>query len=116
MDGTTKDALGNVHEGRHQVWEIDGMRKPYIGLNAVAGKPKEAIGLDPVRFDDMRAGCYDIDERIKDMDLDGVHAQLCFPSLPGFAGSTFFDMQDKKLAYACIRAWNDFSLDEWCAA
>ena len=35
----------------------------------------------------MLPGCYDIEARIKDMDLDGVHAQLCFPNVPGFAGS-----------------------------
>ena len=64
----------------------------------------------------MRPGCYDIDERIKDMDQDGVHAQLCFPSLPGFAGSTFFDVADRGLAHACVQAWNDFAIDEWCAA
>ena len=37
------------------MWEIDGTRYPTIGLNAVAGKPKEEIGLEPVRFDEMRA-------------------------------------------------------------
>ena len=102
ITGETVDPLGNVHTGTQQVWEIDGARYPTIGLNAVAGKPKEEIGLEPVRFDDMRAGCYDIDERIKDMDQDGVHAQLCFPSLPGFAGSTFFDMRGQG-ARACVR-------------
>ena len=116
VTGETVDPLGNVHTGTQQVWEIDGTRYPTIGLNAVAGKPKEEIGLEPVRFDEMRPGCYDIDERIKDMDQDGVHAQLCFPSLPGFAGSTFFDMADKELAHACVQAWNDFAIDEWCAA
>jgi predicted TIM-barrel fold metal-dependent hydrolase len=50
------------------------------------------------------------------MDLDGVHAQLCFPSFPGFAGSTLFSADDKALAAACVTAWNDFILDEWCAA
>ena len=51
------------------------------------------------------------------MDLDGVHAQLCFPSLPGFAGSTFFDMRRTRSSRAaCVQAWNDFAIDEWCAA
>ncbi|MEY2571004.1 MAG: hypothetical protein QOE63_1354 [Acidimicrobiaceae bacterium] len=115
VTGTTVDPLGNPHEGSQQVWEIDGVRYPTIGLNAVAGKPKEEIGLDPVRFDEMRPGCYDIDARVADMDVDGIQAQLCFPSLPGFAGSTFFNMQDKDLAHACVQAWNDFAIDEWCA-
>ena len=85
--------------GTQQAWEIDGVHYPSMGLNAVAGKPKEEIGLEPGRAStEMRPGCYDIDERIKDMDQDGIHAQLCFPSLPGFAGSTFFNMKDKDLA------------------
>ena len=80
------------------MWEIDGTRYPTIGLNAVAGKPKEETASNPCASTTCCPGCYDIDERIKDMDQDGVHAQLCFPSLPGFAGSTFFDMEDKELA------------------
>jgi predicted TIM-barrel fold metal-dependent hydrolase len=116
ISGNTVDPLGNVHSGSQQVWEIDGVRYPTIGLNAVAGKPKEEIGLDPVRFDQMRPGCFDIDARVRDMDEDGIQAQLCFPSLPGFAGSTFFNMTDKDLALACVQAWNDFAIDEWCAA
>lgn len=114
--GTTLDPLGNEVEGTMETWEAEGNRAPTIGLNAVAGKPKEEIGLDPVRFDEMRPGCYDINERLKDMDEDGVWGQLCFPSYPGFAGSTFFNYQDKELALACVQAWNDFMIDEWCAA
>ena len=38
------------------------------------------------------------------MDLDGVHAQLCFPSLPGFAGSHVLRRADKELAHACVKA------------
>jgi predicted TIM-barrel fold metal-dependent hydrolase len=116
VSGPTTDPLGNVHEGDQEVWEIDGVRYPTVGLNAVAGKPKDQIGMDPVRFEDMRPGCFDIGARVADMDEDGVHAQLCFPSLPGFAGSTFFNMADKDLALACVRAWNDFAIDRWCAA
>ena len=32
------------------------------------------------------AGCYDIDERVKDMDANGVLGSLCFPSFPQFCG------------------------------
>src|SRR3546814_16733652 len=64
----------------------------------------------------MLPGCYDVQARLADMDLDGIHAQMCFPSFPGFAGSTFFAGSDKELANACVSAWNDFIIDEWCAA
>jgi len=97
------------------VWMIDGVPHPSIGLNAVAGKDRKDYGLEPTAYSDMRSGCYTVADRIADMDVDGIHAQLCFPSLPGFGGSTFFAMPDKELATACVSAWNDFIIDEWCA-
>ena len=41
---------------------------------------------------------------------------MLFPSLPGFGGRVFFEMKDKELADLCVRAYNDFVIDEWCAA
>jgi uncharacterized OB-fold protein/predicted TIM-barrel fold metal-dependent hydrolase len=97
-------------------WEYDGYRTSTIGLNAVAGKPHEERGLDPMRYEDMRPGCYDPVARVRDMDEDGVHVQMCFPDFPGFAGRVFIKAPDKALALLCLQAWNDFILDEWCAA
>ncbi|SHN18446.1 amidohydrolase family protein [Cryptosporangium aurantiacum] len=100
--------------GKH-VWHYDGNVFPTIGLNAVAGKDPKEWGMDPVRYEDMIPGCYDPVARVKDMDLDGVQAALCFPSFPGFGGGTFFRAKDKDLALLCVQAWNDFYIDEWCA-
>ena len=102
-------------DGGAQAWSFEDRIIPTIGLNAVAGKDPKDFGLDPVRFDDMLPGCHDIKARVADMDLDGVHAQMCFPSFPGFAGGTLFGAEDKELANLCVSAWNDFMLDEWCA-
>ncbi|MGV0792153.1 amidohydrolase family protein [Mycolicibacterium sp. XJ1819] len=104
-----------VEMGDNHVWTYDGEVFPTVGLNAVAGKPRDQWGLDPVRYEDMIPGCYDPAARVADMDLDGVTAALCFPSFPGFAGSTFAEAKDKELARLCIQAWNDFCIDEWCA-
>ncbi len=64
----------------------------------------------------MIPGCYDPKARVADMDIDGVQAALCFPSFPRFAGTVFLEGKDKELALLCVQAWNDFQLDEWCAA
>ena len=57
--------------------------------------------MEPARFDEMRRGCYDIDARVADMDLDGVYASLCFPSLiAGFAGTIFAKSKDQELGLA----------------
>jgi predicted TIM-barrel fold metal-dependent hydrolase len=113
-EGRSVDPLGNEHVGRQQLWQYEGRSYPTIGLNAVAGKSKEEFGIEPISFDDMIPGCWDVQARVKDMDADGIQAQLNFPSFPGFAGRTFYEATDKELAYECVKAWNDFMLDEWC--
>jgi predicted TIM-barrel fold metal-dependent hydrolase len=100
-------------DGR-ETWVYEDGFYPQVGLNAVAGRAKEEWSMEPARFDEMRRGCYDIDARIADMDLDGVYASLCFPSLiAGFAGTVFAKSKDQDLGLASLRAWNDWHLDEW---
>ena len=73
-----------------ETWVYEDGFYPQVGLNAVVGRPKEEWNMEPARFDEMRNGCYDIEARVADMDLDGVYASLCFPSLiAGFAGTVF---------------------------
>ena len=64
----------------------------------------------------MRLGCYDVHERVRDMNRNGIFASMNFPSFPKFAGQTFVQAEDKELAIACIRAFNDWTIDEWCGA
>ena len=75
---------------------------PNIGLNAVAGRPKEEYGIDPTAFDEMRPGCFDVHERVKDMNAGGVLGSMNFPCLPGFAGRLFAAADDKDLALAVL--------------
>ena len=104
-----------VEEGDVEYWLVEGERMPTVGLNAVAGKP-ENWTFDPVRFSDMIPGCYDASARVADMRAEGIVASINFPSLPRFGGALFPSFRDKELADVCVRAWNDFMMDEWCAA
>lgn len=100
----------------HQVWQFEGQTYTQVGMNAVAGRRPETVQLEPFRFDQMRPGCYDIEARIKDMDINGVWASVNFPSMiTGFCGRVFFNAQDRELGLACIKAWNDWLNDEWFA-
>ena len=98
-----------------QQWKYEDRLYPNIGLNAVAGKPREQYGCDPVRFDEMIPGCYDPVARLADMDLDGVWGALNFPSFARFACTVFLDGKDRELALLGVQAYNDWMLDEWCA-
>jgi predicted TIM-barrel fold metal-dependent hydrolase len=98
----------------HEVWEFEGRRYTQVGMNAVAGRRPETVKLEPFRFDQMRPGCYDVDARVRDMDINGVWASVNFPSqITGFCGAVFFGISDRDLGAACIRAWNDWLFDEW---
>ena len=96
------------------VWTFNGGIIPNIGLNAVAGRPREEYGIEPTAYDEMRPGCYDINERVKDMNAGGILGSMCFPSFPGFSGRVFSAVDDKDLAYDVLRAYNDWHIDEWC--
>lgn len=68
------------------------------------------------RYEDMIPAVYDVHARVEAMDEDGVRAELLFPTFPRFGGTRFLDAEDTELALAIVRAWNDWMLDEWCAA
>jgi predicted TIM-barrel fold metal-dependent hydrolase len=101
----------------HQAWEFEGQRFSQVGLNAVAGRRPQSTGTEPLRFEQMRPGCYDINARVRDMDLNGVWASLNFPSqIGGFCGRNFFGARNPELGLACVRAWNDWLYEEWYLA
>lgn len=96
-----------------QVWIFEDKVLPDVAPAAVIGRPREEQNITPARYSDVRPGCYDPKERLIDMDAEGVDTQVCFPSFPGFAGTRFLRFRDKDLALACVRAYNDFVLEEW---
>ncbi len=98
------------------VWVFEGAQIPNIGLNAVVGRPPKEYGMEPTAYEQMRPGCYDVHERIRDMNANGVLASLCFPSYPGFCGNLFARQEDKELARVMLQAYNDWHIDEWCGA
>ncbi|MDE3085218.1 MAG: amidohydrolase [Acidobacteriota bacterium] len=105
------------HDDGTQYWLYEDRTYPNVGLNAVAGRTRESWSMDPSRFDEMRPGCFDIDARVADMDVNGVWAALCFPSLvAGFCGSVFLRSQDPALGLASLRAWNDWHIEVWAGS
>jgi hypothetical protein len=103
-----------TNENGHEVWEFEGQRFTQVGMNAVAGRSKSMKNLEPTKFSDMRKGCWDINERVRDMDINGVWASMNFPSMiTGFCGRVFAQIDDLDLGYATTQAWNDWLYEEW---
>jgi predicted TIM-barrel fold metal-dependent hydrolase len=97
-------------------WVYDGKRYPSSGLSAVAGKSKEEFSPEPLPYSEMRPGCYDPRARLEDMDRAGILASLCFPTITRFCGQLFMDTSDRTFGFECLQHYNDWIVDEWCAA
>jgi predicted TIM-barrel fold metal-dependent hydrolase len=95
-------------------WTFEGKRAAQGGLNAVVGRPKEEYGMEPISLEQMRAGVYDIDARIDDMNVNGVLTSLNFPSIVTFDGGLFLNYENKEHARILVSAYNDWHVDEWC--
>ncbi|MCD4524253.1 amidohydrolase family protein [Nocardioides sp. cx-173] len=73
-----------------------------------------ANSMEPMTYEEMRPGAYDMKARLLDMDVDGIEASVCFPNaFVRFCGQTFLEHPDKELALLCVRAYNDWMIEEW---
>jgi predicted TIM-barrel fold metal-dependent hydrolase len=97
-------------------WHFEDRKAPMLGLLTAMGRPKEDWTPEPTTYASMRAGCWNVHERLKDMDQGGILASLNFGTITGFAGQMWLNAKDKELAYACCQAWNDWLFEEWVAA
>jgi predicted TIM-barrel fold metal-dependent hydrolase len=103
-----------TREDGSNAWVFEGQEATNVGLNAVAGRPPDEYGLEPTRLSEIRPGCYDIHERIRDMNVNGVLGAMNFPSYPQFSGQYFARCNDKGLALNVLRGYNDWHIDDWC--
>ncbi|MGE0878809.1 MAG: amidohydrolase family protein [Acidimicrobiia bacterium] len=95
-------------------WVFQGVASGSSGLNAVVTWPKEDWGMNPTSYAEMRPGAYDIHERVRDMNRNGVLASMNFPSFAGFSARFFEEAKDKELALVMLKAYNDWTIDEYC--
>jgi predicted TIM-barrel fold metal-dependent hydrolase len=105
-----------VDDNGMDVWVYDGKKMPSSGLSAVVGKSKEEFSPEPLNYSEMRPGCYDAKARVEDMNMSGVLASLCFPTLPRFCGQLFMEASDREFGFQCLQIYNDWLVEEWCGA
>jgi predicted TIM-barrel fold metal-dependent hydrolase len=75
---------------------------------------RSTMKMVPMTYDEMRPGCYDRDALIKEFEENWVDGSLPFPTMPRFCGQTFHEGADKDLGLACVQAYNDWMVEEWC--
>jgi predicted TIM-barrel fold metal-dependent hydrolase len=110
--GWTADETG----GWADIWQFEGYEMAIIPGFAAAGYDQDYLGehWDPMTYDQMRPGAYEQKARLADMDENHTDASLAFPTFPRFCGQTFLENPDRDLGLACVQAYNDWMIDEWC--
>ncbi|ONH28008.1 amidohydrolase family protein [Pseudofrankia asymbiotica] len=95
-------------------WHYEDAWTSIKGFLHSAGDP-DLVRPTGMLFEQMRPGCYDPARRLADMDANHVEASLCFPNFPRFCGQAFNEASDRELAELCVRAYNDFMVEQWSA-
>ncbi len=101
----------------HWKWQFEDKRNVISGLSAVAGTPSSTWDPLPMNLETPRFAAYNSPEaRVEAMNEDHVIASMLFPTYGRFCGQTFLEANDKELGLACMQAYNDWMIDEWCAS
>jgi len=95
------------------VWVYEDKRVSIPSLFAQAGRDEADIVPGLMSYRDMRPAYYDATARAADMDADGIIASMCFPTIPRYCGQLFLEAADRDLALACVKAYNDWTIEEW---
>ena len=90
-------------------WFTDGIKGMPVSSGAQTGlrfEGNEKLHLNE-QLEHVRLGAYDPDERIKDMDLDGVYASVLYPN----QGAPLFTVPDTELVNALFETYNDYTAE-----
>jgi predicted TIM-barrel fold metal-dependent hydrolase len=102
-----------VHDvKRGDLFVIDGMDKPIpMGLVAAAGKPASELRMFGARIKDMHPGGWDPEARLAEQDVDGVSAEVLYPTV----GMMLCNHPDFDYKKACFDAYNEW-IAGYCGA
>ncbi len=95
-------------------WFYEDLRRPLTRLDTAVGFERDEVTLTGITYDTMRKGSWDLTERLADMDTNHIEASMCYPTFPRFCGQTFTEAADRELGLLCIKAYNDWMVEEWC--
>jgi predicted TIM-barrel fold metal-dependent hydrolase len=110
--------IGPRYDPAAKVWRYEDTEIPILRGVVNGGIPvhERRFAFLGIGFDEIPPSCYDPKARIDAMLEDHVLAALLFPTVPRFCGQTFWEGSDHELGLLCVQAYNDWMLEEWCAA
>jgi predicted TIM-barrel fold metal-dependent hydrolase len=96
-----------VHTEKGDIWHFDGGRETWpVGLTATAGQSYFQFAPMGQTYESMRPGSFETGARLRDMDADGIYAQVLYPSVT-LKGARVYS-GERELQLACVRAYNEW--------
>ena len=95
-------------------WVVDGLVL-VDGRIARVGALMADRNQDPTHWADVPAPAFMPSERLKAMDAAGIDYSALYPTVAGLAGEAFGRLQDPELELACVKAYNDWLIEEWAS-
>jgi predicted TIM-barrel fold metal-dependent hydrolase len=114
LSGTRYDVVEGPDGQPCDCWVFEGDVHPHKRHIASVGFSRDEMTLSPITYEEMRPGCYEPGARVDDLLMNHVDGSLSFPTFPRFCGQTFTEIDDKDLGLACVQAYNDYMVEEWC--
>lgn len=97
-------------------WLYEDLVRPLVRVDSAVGVDRDDVTMRGVTYEEMRPGSYRVEDRLSDMDANWTETQALYPTFPRFCGQTFSEASDKQLGLLCVRAYNDWLIDEWCGS
>ncbi len=102
------------HSEKGDIWVFDGGKEKWpMGLTATAGLSYFQFSPLGARYETIRPASFETGARLKEMDADGIFAQVIYPSVT-LKGARIYS-KERELQLACVRAYNEWLL-EFCQA
>ncbi|MHB8464754.1 MAG: amidohydrolase family protein [Acidimicrobiales bacterium] len=110
--------LGPRYDRAAAVWRYEDIEIPILRgvVNGAVPVDQRRFAFLNIGYDEIPPACYDPKARVDAMMEDRVAASVLFPTVPRFCGQTFWEGDDRELGSLCVQAYNDWMLEEWCAA
>jgi predicted TIM-barrel fold metal-dependent hydrolase len=117
MSGNVK--IGDPDGRIADYWTYDGrpMRSGLlIPASHAVGFDDKLVGNIPLSYDEIHPGAWKREVRLADMTSNHVQASLCFCNVvSGYCGQLYLAEKDKEFGMACLQAYNDWMIEDWCA-
>lgn len=106
-----------IREDGVDYWAYEDVRAAVPGETVAASQTdRTKVNMGAVNYEDMDPAIYDPVERVKAMNRAGVAAQTGFPFFPRYCGQTFLEAADRDFGWTCLRAYNDWVLEDWAGS